>query len=105
MTVPVKIVRVGPFDIQLVTLTDKERDNNMGTFSDTSLTIALRETYSLKQQEAETLLHEILHAIYEIMGVKAKDTEERVVAQMSIGLAGVIRDNPELMTWLIKAMQ
>ena len=105
MTVPVKSIRVGPFDVQIVSLTDKERDNNMGTFSDTSLTIALRETYSSQQQEAETLLHELLHAIYEIMGIKAKDTEERVVAQMSIGLAGVLRDNPELMTWLIKAMK
>ena len=98
--IPFKSIRVGPFDIALTQLEGKSRDNNMGEFCDTQLTISMREHYNNPQQEAETLLHELLHAIYEVMGVRSKDGEERIISQMSLGMASVIRDNPTLIDWL-----
>lgn len=98
--IPFKSVRVGPFDVEIKTLEGKERDNNLGTFCDTQLTISVRDTYRNPQQEAETFLHELMHAIYEVMGIKSKDGEERIISQMSLGMAMVIRDNPDLIGWL-----
>ena len=97
---PFKSIRVGPFDVEITPLEGKDRDNNLGTFCDTQLRISLREAYNNPQQEAETLLHELMHAIYEVMGIRSKDGEERIISQMSLGMAMVMRDNPDLMRWL-----
>ena len=98
--IPFKSVRVGPFDIDIIKLEGEERDKCLGMFSDTQMTIAMRETYRSHQQEAETFLHELLHAIHSVFGVKPKDPEERIISQMSIGMASVIRDNQDLIEWL-----
>ena len=100
MTCPFKSVRVGPFDVAIDTLTGEERDRCFGTFSETTLTILLREKFQNDQQMAETLLHELLHAIFCVGGVKPKDPEERIISQTSTVMASVIRDNPNLMRWL-----
>ncbi len=55
--IPIKSVRVGPFDVRIDRLTGIERDNNLGDYSATDLRIRLRESYASDQQAAETLLH------------------------------------------------
>ena len=51
------------------------------------------------QQEAETLLHEILHIAWEYWGSGAPELdEETAVSAMATGLSTVMRDNP----WLLK---
>jgi hypothetical protein len=100
MTVPFKSVRVGPFDLAIKPLNVEDRDKCLGMFSETQMSILMRETYGNDQQEAETFLHELLHAIYSVFGVHPEDTEERMINQMSIGMATVIRDNAGLMDWL-----
>ena len=101
---PFKSIRVGPFDLAIKTLTGEDRDKCLGMFSETQMAILMRETFASEQQEAETLLHEILHAIYAVFGVKGKDPEERVISQMSIGMATVFHDNPKLIDWLRKKL-
>jgi len=103
--VPFDSVRVGPFDISIIKLLGEDRDNNLGTFSETAMAISLREKYASQQQEAETLLHEIFHAIFKVMNLRGKDTEERLVSLMSIGMAMMIRDNPDFMKWLMESLQ
>lgn len=98
--IPFKTIRVGPFDITIKQLAGEERDRCMGMYSDTQMALLMRETYHSEKQEAETLIHELLHAIYSVFGVKPKDPEERVISQMSIGMASVIRDNPKVIEWL-----
>ena len=98
--IPFKSIRVGPFDIAIKQLEGEQRDTCLGMFSETTLSIQMREAYATDQQEAETLLHELLHAIYCVFGVKAADKEERIISQMSIGMALVIGENHELIDWL-----
>lgn len=98
--IPFSSIRVGPFDVEIIKLEGEERDKCLGLFSEAQMTISMRETYRSEQQEAETLLHEMIHAIRAVLGIHPKDSEERMVSQMSIGMAMVIRDNPELINWL-----
>jgi len=98
--IPFKSVRIGPFDVSITMLAGEDRDKCFGMFSETQMSIMMRDTFANEQQEAETFLHELLHAIYCVFGVKPKDPEERLISQMSIGTASVFRDNPELIEWL-----
>jgi predicted SprT family Zn-dependent metalloprotease len=59
-----------------------------------------------KEELANTLLHEILHAIMWSQGLKlSESTEEKVVTQITNGLCCVIKDNPELISWLKKSLK
>jgi len=103
--IPFKTIRVGPFDVAIEKLRAEERDECLGQFSRIAMSIEMRDQYINPQQEAETLLHEILHVIWYVMGIQGKkEYEEKTVNQMSVGLASVIRDNPELMQWLRKKL-
>jgi cob(I)alamin adenosyltransferase len=56
------------------------------------------------EKAANTLLHEILHACYDISGLTDEDNEERTVTQLSSVMAQVIRDNPHLLAYLGHAL-
>jgi hypothetical protein len=57
-----------------------------------------------RQSRAETLLHEIIHAVNHGMGAPDKIPEEAFTGKMSIGIATAIRQNPNVWRWLIKEM-
>ena len=102
--IPFKSIRVGPFDIRLTQLVGEERDKCLGMFSEHQMSIMMRETFASDQQEAETLLHEAVHSIFAVMGIQDKDSHERTVSALSVGLAQVIRDNPKLIAWLVEKL-
>ncbi len=53
------------------------------------------------QRRAEVLLHEVLHAIFHQSGIEAtREGEEKVVSGMAYGLIGLIRQNPDFMSYL-----
>ena len=58
------------------------------------------------QQQAETLLHEILHAISHAMAIDANglSCDEEIVHPMSNGLAAVMRDNPKTFKAIMEAL-
>lgn len=59
------------------------------------------------KQQACTLLHEVLHAVFAEMGMHnspIKDGEEYIVECLSNGLIQVIRDNPHLIEFLQESM-
>ena len=58
------------------------------------------------QQQAATLIHEILHAVSFLMAVEVKDfkDEEDMVSPMSNGLAAVMRDNPKTFKAIMEAL-
>jgi len=54
-------------------------------------------------EEADTVLHELLHAVLYGMGVQLPEaTEEKFVLAAASGLIGVLQDNPQFARWLIK---
>jgi hypothetical protein len=58
-----------------------------------------------ESQKQDTLLHEILHAIWYEMGIHNEDkneVEETVITRMATGLLNVLRANPHLVRYLQK---
>lgn len=55
-------------------------------------------------KSANTLLHELFHAIWTTYALENDDKEERVVTVLSNGLAQVWRDNPDLVKFLNKSL-
>jgi hypothetical protein len=97
-------VRVGPFDILLGELDEKTAKKIYGLFSEESQMILLRPKFASGTQCAETLIHELLHAIWNVQNIGGAN-EERVVTKMSLGLAQVMRDNKELIRSILKALK
>lgn len=97
-------VRVGPFDILLGQLDEKTAKSVYGLFSEESQTILLRPTFASSSQCAETLIHELLHAVWNVQNIGGTN-EERVVTKLSLGLAQVMRDNKDLIRTLLKALK
>lgn len=57
------------------------------------------------EHAVETLLHEIQHILWSMMFFSRHDAapppvEEEVITQLSIGLACVFADNPDLLVWM-----
>jgi len=55
-----------------------------------------------RQSRAETLLHEIIHAINHGMGAPNKIDEEKFTTKMSIGIATTIKQSPDVWKWIMK---
>tara|TARA_R110001606_G_scaffold99217_1_gene219024 strand:- start:452 stop:751 length:300 start_codon:yes stop_codon:yes gene_type:complete len=95
-----KSVKVGPtdFSIEYVPLNDEL----FGDFSYINSRIRIEQ--NLKGTAlVDTVLHEILHAIWKLGQLKDKrEDEERAVAIMATYLTQVLRDNPKMLTWLKK---
>lgn len=92
-------VKIGPYDVRFITMDRDGEHDTWGCFSKLGQTIGIMREYPTPQTEAETVIHETLHAIFWERGLKNKD-EEKIVAALGIGLAQVIRDNPALIDWL-----
>ena len=48
----------------------------------------------------DTLLHEIIHAIHYVMGVKDSTTEEETTRALETGLCTVWKHNPKVFNWI-----
>jgi hypothetical protein len=100
-----KSIRVGPFDVSVAQMPPGEPEADYGDYEDSKLRIQMAATFASPAQEAETFIHEILHAIWTTYNVKDEDKEERTVATLAIGLAQVLRDNKDLAEWLRDALK
>lgn len=93
-------VRVGPHDIRFATLGTADAKRNYGTFVPAEQEIQLQQEYVSGSMAAETVLHELLHAIFAVASVQAKQGEEHIVSVVATYLAQIVRDNPEFVAWL-----
>ena len=63
--------------------------------------------YDISMNDSEkvsTLIHEILHAIVHVFGIKFRDNEheEDIVTSLSGGITTVLKDNPKFIEWIQK---
>jgi hypothetical protein len=93
-------IRVGPFDMTFVELTGEDAEANNGEFTASDGTIGLRPEFLDGARAADTLIHEILHAIWFVADLKTEQGEEFIVNTQAIYLTQVFRDHPELLAWL-----
>lgn len=76
---------------------------SVGQFKDRDCLIEVLVGQSA-QQQADTLLHEIMHAVWATRAFPPTMTEEDCCTRMASGLATVIRDNPLLIREIILAL-
>lgn len=100
MTLPARI-KVGWRMYRVESWSPREASGarRLGEACHTAEIIRVDETMG-ERQAAETLLHEILHAVANIFELDDKDDQERTISILSSGLATVITDNPGLLSWL-----
>lgn len=51
-------------------------------------------------EEADTIVHEVLHAVWWLMDIGLSNQEEHVVRKLATGLTLVLKDNPQLLAYL-----
>jgi hypothetical protein len=105
MTALPSSIRVGyrDYDLVVVSPLNAEAEGAFGRHSSTACRIEVR-TDTKPAETADTLIHETLHAVWNVAGLQAKDSEERIVTSLAHQLTQVIRDNPELVAYLTAAL-
>lgn len=96
-------IRIGPFDYSLGRFEDETDD--FGECDTTNHKIVLAQEFSSSAVEAETLWHEVTHAIWNHGGLEDGDKEERIVHTLSIGFITFMRDNKDLIRSILKALK
>lgn len=96
MKIP-KTLKIGGHTYQVVVTSNlAERDGNAGATNAMLNLIRLDDTYPVSRQE-ETLLHEVLHAVFHQMGMnefpELQQRQEYIVNTMANGLYQVLKDN------------
>ena len=100
---PSMIIKVGAIDVEVLSV---PLDGELfGDFDYLKARIRVEE--DLKGPLlVDTILHELFHAFWQIGKLKdKKEEEERVVSVMATIMTQVLRDNPNLITWLQKNLQ
>jgi len=104
MSVPIDdlppAIRVGPHDIRFAALGPAEARKNYGTFVPAEQEIRLHQEYVSGSMAVDTVLHEVIHAIFAVGTVQVEQGEEHIVSSLATYLAQIIRDNPDFVVWL-----
>ncbi len=94
-----KQVKVGAYIYKIIPMKEFSGSGHCGTCNNETLEIRVRTTLSPAQVK-NTLLHEILHAVYYHQGMGDSEGEEVVVNGIANGLQMVFHDNPILKRYL-----
>ena len=99
-------IKVGAVDYSIEELPpDVGREAKLLGDSDTLMSNIRLDFSKNRCVVANTLLHEILHVLWDLHSISHKDGEERIIESMSNGLAAVFRDNPKLTQWIVRALR
>ena len=104
-----KMVKVGPYKYSIVT--DRTKCRNASKKKDKYLwgeTSPVYQTIYLNPDQgadskADTLLHELLHAVWYHQGMREHkiESEEQIVATLAPGILDVLRRNPKIVEYLV----
>ena len=92
-------IRITRRDYRLRLVDDHFDAGKRGLCDTNARTITLNGSADDEPLAADTVLHEILHALCWHYHLDLGDAEERVVTCLATGLAQVMSDNPELADW------
>ncbi len=103
---PPSTIRVGVYDVKIEINNNLKELERYGDFAENYGDYTIRVGKTSKVATADTLLHEITHAIVRIYNIEIEDTdEEKLVTSLGTAYAQVYRDSPELLAyigWLLK---
>lgn len=101
-------MRVGPH-IVLIKIVTKKFSEDVGMFGmflpmEAAIFMAPAERHATPSILADTLLHEINHAVFWAYNIDTKRGEEHIVSNLSTGWTQVFLDNPWVATWVAAAL-
>jgi hypothetical protein len=101
-----EIIRIGGFDISIQKWNHHQvlGTQRWGEFSSNEQTLRIRLDMPTKFKAVDTLLHEVMHAVFWAYGVEDEDKEERIVASLGSAQVALYRDNPWLLKWIGEAL-
>jgi hypothetical protein len=102
-------VKIGYKDYELIELTALEASQHRTAGQTQHILARIKIDLSTGTREAaETLQHEIMHAVWCIWRLPTKpvdtDDEEKIISRLSVGMATVWRDNPAVFAWIAQAL-
>ena len=103
-----KTVRVGTFTYTVAVvdgLKDDEGDDQWGLCIHSKQSIQIDNGHATPLAAVDTIIHEIMHAIWDERGLGKKEPEERAIQALATGLTGVLQNNPKLMTWIRRGLK
>ena len=94
-------IKIAAYDVKIIPYVGQSARVNevFGEFSSVENTIHIDTSIST-MQIAETLIHEINHAIYYIYSLDDSDQEERVVSMFATAWMQIYRDNPHFLVFI-----
>ena len=87
-----------------ITVRARKHKHRVGVFKDRECLIEVSPAQA-PQQQADTLIHEVFHAIWATRALPPVVEEEECVARLASGWTTVIRDNPDLVLRLMQALE
>jgi hypothetical protein len=100
------MIRVNAFDFKIEKWKPAvaERAHRYAECSTVDQIIRIRTDLSSPEKAADTLLHELSHAIWWAHGVDDADAEERTVNLTCTAWTAIYRNNPWLLEWLARCL-
>ncbi len=100
------IIRVGCYDIGIVPISADHADNanDYGAWHPAEQEIRLQPKFATGALAIDTLIHELLHAAWFASALPRQCGEERAVSGLSPLVTQIIRDHPEILAWMQKAL-
>lgn len=100
-----KKVRVAwaDFAIEVARISEME-DDNLGLCKPRYSTIYI-DTDQSDDAALDTVVHEILHAVWYTQNLNDKAKEEDAVTSLAHGLILLFRDNPKLLDWFVREIK
>ncbi len=102
-----KKIKIGYADYKVINMKSDyaDHDSKEGHCQNSHHIITIRVDDRPESEVANTLLHEVLHAIWFMWGNGHAQEEETCVNTLSNGLMTCFRDNPELIEYFSEAVQ
>jgi hypothetical protein len=67
--------------------------------------ITVHKFMPVRERLVETVLHEIIHGIWNARNLPEEICEEQAIEHLAPGLLGVFQDNPRFVSWLRRALK
>lgn len=97
-----KTVKIGPFSIKIKIMPESWREKNdaYGICDSDNSIIYLCRQQGTPEFATDTLIHELMHAVYRTFHLATGDDEERICGAMATGFSGLLQENPKLLQWI-----
>lgn len=100
-------IRIGGYDwaIEKWSSHQSASAQRYGECSIIEQTIRVQLDMPTRFKAVDTLMHEVMHAVFWVYGIHDDDKEERIVAALGSATMALHRDNPWLTKWIEKVLK